>query len=252
MTEYKCDTCNYKTDRKWTYQRHLKSKKHINKLKGPAEKTYDCQECDHKAKSRQALYMHKKKHDDYEVHRYKCNLCNITVRDIQMYEQHKKGLPHCKRTSEQIRKIKNKLLEEYHGKDLDKNYYDKLSIEKSNMRGMACQKLKESIKVRKNDKRRARLQKIRDTMQTNQINQLIEKFCPEQWKCELNMTEQYTLEEYKILFEQVKLLDKEKPDMLYYDTYKDDFKDMHLLSENDIIDNSYAIISDICYDYGMN
>jgi len=252
MTEYKCDMCNYNTNRNWAYKRHLQSKKHIKNLDpDTVEKVYSCPECEYTANSRQALYSHKKSHDDYEIHRYKCNLCNVTVRDIQMYDQHKKGLPHCKRTTKMIRDIKNKLLEEYRGKDLDKNYYDKLSLEKFKLRGMACQKLKETIKVRKNDKRRARLQKVRQIMQTSQINQLIDKWSPEEWKIELTMVEQYNLENYKQLFEQLKLLDKEKPEMLYYDAYKDDFKDMHLLPENDIIDNSYSLIADICYDYGM-
>lgn len=252
MAEYKCEKCNYKTDRNWAFQRHLKSKLHEKNHAEPTEKLYPCLECDHKAKSRQALYMHKKSHDDYETHRYKCSLCNVTVRDIEMYEQHRKGLPHCKLTTKYIHKIKDKLNLEYKDKELDKIYYDKLSYEKNRMRALACEKLKQTIKVRKNDKRRARRQKINGTIENSMINQLIDKWSPEEWKVESKMTEQYDLEAYKLLFEQLKLLDQEKPELLYMDTYKDDFKDMELMTDEQIMDNSSNIIMDVLYDFGYD
>ena len=45
--DYHCSYCNYTTTLKSHYNRHLKSKKHSNRLAGNTKDTYECIHCDY-------------------------------------------------------------------------------------------------------------------------------------------------------------------------------------------------------------
>ncbi len=56
---YNCEKCNYTTVKKYDFQRHLDTKKHIENTK----KQYRCDNCDTCYDIRQSYYYHKKKCD---------------------------------------------------------------------------------------------------------------------------------------------------------------------------------------------
>ncbi len=78
MSKYNCDLCQFHTDRKTDYTRHIKSKKHIEKVEEEAkntdvipkthpdvEKTYKCTYCENTFSNSSSLARHKKACSDY-------------------------------------------------------------------------------------------------------------------------------------------------------------------------------------------
>jgi hypothetical protein len=68
-TMYTCHTCNFSTNRKYDYQKHLQTKKH-KKIVNNIEIIYECNICNKKYKYRQGLYKHKQN-------------CNVTNKKIE-------------------------------------------------------------------------------------------------------------------------------------------------------------------------
>jgi len=56
MSEYECCTCNFYTNRKADYNRHLLSSKHVSNT----AKTFDCRHCDATFKTKQGRWAHEK------------------------------------------------------------------------------------------------------------------------------------------------------------------------------------------------
>lgn len=73
---YKCETCNYSTDRNFCYERHLSSNKHHEKVK---EKMHETE-----------LKQIQNKNEP-NVHSYKCNFCNQDYATPGSLARHKKA-----------------------------------------------------------------------------------------------------------------------------------------------------------------
>lgn len=249
-SSFSCEVCKYTTNEKHNLLRHLKSKKHIRNTTEPQEIIYNCDhdDCNYKTEKKCLLNKHMKSHDDYETHTYKCLLCNKTFRDKERYNKHSTGNRHGRNTSKLIATIK-KVLQEKH-KNLGNSYYNELSLQKQKMRMNAFIKLDEPVKVKKNNNKR-KVSKKKDTTFKQLVNNInvVEPWTLEEWKEQQNFAEQATVDMVLLLFEQLKIVDKQKPEMNYLDTYEDEFKNIDKKSEEELINIYYGIIDDIIYDF---
>lgn len=59
MQEYKCEKCNFFCNKRGDFNRHLKTKKHLN-LNNEEIKKYECEKCNKIYVSRTGLWRHKK------------------------------------------------------------------------------------------------------------------------------------------------------------------------------------------------
>lgn len=238
---FTCEPCKFTTKEKYNFDRHCKSNKHEKKINGSKEIIYSCdiEDCKYETNKKVLLTRHKKSHDEYEIHNYKCLLCVKTFRDKERYISHSKGIIHGHKTSKLIRTIKDILNKKY--PELNKNYYNELSQEKAKMRHLAFSKLDQPVKVKKNNNKR----KINKKVKKEELNALIDNinivqlWTLEEWKENYKMSEQATKQDLLLLFEQLKAIDKLKPDMQYLDTYKDDFKNIDTKTDEQII-NIYS------------
>ncbi len=90
-TKY-CDTCA-KDINASNWAKHLKSKKHLN----PVHNSLTCDQCDHTAASRQALYNHKQQKHQALVKKtsnFFCNTCQIEIRDKAHAKAHIRSQGH--------------------------------------------------------------------------------------------------------------------------------------------------------------
>jgi len=60
MVVHNCECCNYSTNKIWTYNNHLLSKKHIDLLSSSLEYSHICECCTKKYKTQSGLWKHKK------------------------------------------------------------------------------------------------------------------------------------------------------------------------------------------------
>lgn len=60
MEKFKCEICNFKCSKRGDYNRHIKTKKHINMTSEEKEK-YNCENCGKIYFNRTGLWRHKKK-----------------------------------------------------------------------------------------------------------------------------------------------------------------------------------------------
>ena len=62
-----CNLCNYKTDKKFNYDKHILTRKHLKSINGNefveknSEKIYECEMCNKNYKDLSGLWRHKKK-----------------------------------------------------------------------------------------------------------------------------------------------------------------------------------------------
>ena len=112
QTIYSCTQCDYETTNKYTYGRHLKTKIHLRRLNsGMKDLIYRCShtECDYETKNKSNFNRHIKTHNDVIIHTLKCVYCNLTFRDKQNANIHKKSLFHGKKTTKLFKDEINKL-----------------------------------------------------------------------------------------------------------------------------------------------
>ena len=120
---YECDYCNYKTSIKTQYNRHLNTKKHINKLK----------EIDGKLMKMMELSTNEHKMSTNELF---CRYCNKLLTTIPIKRRHE--LYYCKKNLERkeiennkvIKEIENKYKEELENKEKELELKYKEEIEK--------------------------------------------------------------------------------------------------------------------------
>ena len=97
--EYKCDQCDYVTDRKFNLTRH--TEKHnakpakepkIKPVKEP--KSYKCENCEYSSTDKSNYNRHIKVHEETVVKQYKCDACDKLLRDEAHMNQHYKSKNH--------------------------------------------------------------------------------------------------------------------------------------------------------------
>lgn len=118
MPEYNCETCKYMTKKKSSYDNHIKSNKHINKLNGIEKPTtYKCVECDKTFKHQSAYSRHKNIHKDNK--KFSCNLCLTSYRDFATLNRHFNSNDHCRKLGKiNEREISQLNIMEYSKEDL--------------------------------------------------------------------------------------------------------------------------------------
>jgi hypothetical protein len=76
---YICNYCNYSTNKKSNYDRHLLSSKHKNNSNGLTIKQYNCEQCNKIFITRSALWKHNNKyHNNNEINKLTTALNNLT------------------------------------------------------------------------------------------------------------------------------------------------------------------------------
>ena len=76
---YTCNYCNYFTNKKSNYDRHLLSSKHKNNSNGLTIKQYNCEQCNKIFITRSALWKHNNKyHNNNEINKLTTALNNLT------------------------------------------------------------------------------------------------------------------------------------------------------------------------------
>ena len=98
MTKYTCELCNYSTDDKSNYGKHLKTPKHLLKESGEQKKPkeYTCNECKYTCFDNSNFYKHKNtlshKIKTGEVQKvakeHKCSLCDYVTKDWSNLYKH--------------------------------------------------------------------------------------------------------------------------------------------------------------------
>lgn len=78
---FKCETCNYESQRQLNHSRHLLSKKHL-KQTGEISAFHHCphEGCDYKNKRKCLLTQHQKTHEDFVTHKFLCQACDMSFR----------------------------------------------------------------------------------------------------------------------------------------------------------------------------
>lgn len=93
---YTCETCNYETNRKLNYNRHMVSKKHKKNI-GELSRLHKCELCDYTSKRPFNVKIHMKTHDEGRRYKYHCETCNYKAEDIQHIRNHIKRESHKKK-----------------------------------------------------------------------------------------------------------------------------------------------------------
>lgn len=125
---YFCETCNYETDKKTNYDKHMETLKHKEKLVDAENKSYPCEYCDLSYAHRQSLFNHKKKcrnrPQTSEISELKQKLQEkeqenaqimkqlLAEKDKQLQEKNKQ-IEEIKQEKQEIKQEKNKEIE-YH------------------------------------------------------------------------------------------------------------------------------------------
>ena len=151
MLMYECDYCNYKTSIKTQYNRHLNTKKHINKLKeidGKLMKMMELSTNEHKMSTNEhkmSTNEHKMSTNEHKMstneHKMStnelfCRYCNKLLTTIPIKRRHE--LYYCKKNLERkeiennkvIKEIENKYKEELENKEKELELKYKEEIEK--------------------------------------------------------------------------------------------------------------------------
>ena len=99
--KYVCEVCDYKTDNKYSFNRHNKSKLHEKRTKqGTKENIYSCNDCEYKTNNKSNYNRHLKAHSGVMVHKYYCKLCDMSFRCKYNLGKHKQSKTHYKKMAE--------------------------------------------------------------------------------------------------------------------------------------------------------
>ena len=91
---YKCSLCDYSTVRKYNYQKHVNSKKHIIKMKTE----FSCEKCNYRTNKKSNMDRHNaskkhlskfdNSHETIETFSYNCVSCNYHTNKLYDYNRH--------------------------------------------------------------------------------------------------------------------------------------------------------------------
>lgn len=96
---YSCETCNYDTSDKSNLNKHLTSKKHLDKINNvkKVKKVYTCPECEYQTTNKSNLNKHINcKHNDLVRKKYECLACKMYLDDERHLNKHKGTKKHHK------------------------------------------------------------------------------------------------------------------------------------------------------------
>ena len=139
MTEFICDICNYSTEDKSNYAKHLKTPKHLQKELGEEKKAkeYKCSECNYTCFDSSNFSKHKKslahriKIGEVEKVKkvHKCGLCDYETPDWSNLYKHQQTHP--ENNAQKWRHVTARLNTEYHHMKNNIHYseYDKSNKE---------------------------------------------------------------------------------------------------------------------------
>ena len=140
MNKFNCDICNYSTEDKSNYAKHLKTPKHLQKELGEEKKAkeYKCAECNYTCFDSSNFSKHKKslahriKIGEVEKIKkvHKCGLCDYETPDRSNFHKHSEI--HAENNLDRYRIKKGILAKQYYDlkKKLNYNKYDKDEINK--------------------------------------------------------------------------------------------------------------------------
>ena len=114
---YSCNQCDYQTENKYSYGRHLKTKLHLRRLnQGVKHLVYACSVdgCKYTTRNKSNFNRHVKSHSDTIIHTIKCVYCNMTFRGKGNAIKHKKTLQHGKKTTA----LYNEAIKDLHQQEL--------------------------------------------------------------------------------------------------------------------------------------
>ena len=112
---YSCNQCDYKTENKYSYGRHLKTKLHLRRLNsGVKHLVYACSVngCKYTTRNKSNFNRHVKSHSDTIIHTRECKLCNMTFRDKANLKKHRTTTKHCNKFTEKFNEIVNEKLDQ--------------------------------------------------------------------------------------------------------------------------------------------
>jgi len=99
--EYKCEKCDYLTNQKVNYEKHIKTEKHITGIRKTRsdKKENKCDICSHICSSKHTLKehklnMHSNKKEKEKEYKYYCKECNIGKTYKTSYEKHMNSEKH--------------------------------------------------------------------------------------------------------------------------------------------------------------
>jgi hypothetical protein len=92
----KCVTCNYETNRKLNFNRHLTSRKHLKNI-GELSRLHECDQCDYTSDRKYNVLIHLKTHDQGRRYKFHCTTCNYKAEDSKHLFDHVKRESHKKR-----------------------------------------------------------------------------------------------------------------------------------------------------------
>ena len=105
--KYSCDICNYNTNIKQNYDKHLLTDKHINNNNNNIVCKYECKSCNKKYKSNTGLWKHKK--TCKEIKEVKIEVSNELMNTIII--QNKEITEQNKEQNEEIKELKNMIIQ---------------------------------------------------------------------------------------------------------------------------------------------
>jgi hypothetical protein len=132
--KYNCITCNYSTDNKYSFERHVKNIRHIEKVE---QLSYDCKYCNVNYLRNSSLLKHMQicdKKQDYELnleHKYQLSQEQIKTLekqlDIQLKQSAEKYAVHEKQSIEKYSKLEHEYIElKKNHAELNKKYFDEI------------------------------------------------------------------------------------------------------------------------------
>ncbi len=99
--EFYCEKCNYKTNKKFCYETHLKTELHLNgkrKIRSD-KKDFTCEFCDYKSTNgvqlqSHILNIHKEKSDREKGFKFYCSKCDFGTFNEEIYNNHNESTKH--------------------------------------------------------------------------------------------------------------------------------------------------------------
>jgi len=99
-----CETCNYSTDTKFCYEKHLKTKKHSDKVI-TLQKSTLC----HQTVNKQLTVVNVNQTNNSESEKFECAFCNTTFNKKQSLSRHKNTCAEKQKLTNQIKELSGQL-----------------------------------------------------------------------------------------------------------------------------------------------